>query len=311
MRIETRVDPETGGWRLIAPDRALRPDDSKRDPTAAPVCPFCPGNEHLTPPERMRAPEGATDWQVRVVPNKFPAVSTGAGDHEVVIESPRHDWDLKEASDDEVRTVLHALRDRARALGADRAAVVAFRNYGKAAGASLSHPHSQIVALDEAPPGLTDRWRRARDYHAATGRRLIDDAAEQERQAGDRIVAEEKGLLVYQPYAAGVPHQTLFVPDDGRATLATATDDALAALAAVLPGVLAALASAAGDPAYNLFFHAGPADDPDAGQWFQWHADLFPRVTTLGGLELATNLAVNPTSPELTAPAMRAASTWG
>jgi UDPglucose--hexose-1-phosphate uridylyltransferase len=305
MTIETRVDPETGGWRLIAPDRAMRPDDSRPASPAAPVCPFCAGHEHLTPPERMRVPAGAPDWRVRVVPNKFPAVAASAGDHEVVIETPRHDWDLKHATEGEAAAVLQAIRDRSRVLGAGRAAVVAFRNYGKAAGASLSHPHSQIVALDEAPPGLADRWRRARDHQAATGRRLVDDAAAREREERRRIVADENGLLVYQPYAAAVPHQTLFVPDDGRPTLAAATDDSLAALASALPRVLAALAATAGDPAYNLVFHAGPADDPDAGRWFQWHADLYPRVTTLGGLELATDLAVNPTSPELTAPAMR------
>jgi len=306
--IETRVDPETGGWRLIAPGRALRPDDSRPDPAAKPVCPFCPGNEHLTPPERTRVPAGAADWQVRVVPNKYPAISAGGGDHEVVIESPRHDWDVKNATADEVHTALRVLRDRGRALGAGRAAVVAFRNYGRAAGASLSHPHSQIVALDDAPPGLVERWRRARDHHVATGRRLIDDLAEQERRAGERMVAEEEGLLVFQPYAAAVPHQTLFVPGDGRASLATATDDALAVLARVLPPTLAALAEAVGDPAYNLIFHAGPAGEPDAGRWFQWHVELYPRMTTLGGLELATDLAVNPTSPELTAAALREAA---
>lgn len=302
MEIETRIDPETGGWRLIAPDRALRPDDAKPN-EGPPVCPFCPGHEHLTPPERMRVPAGADDWQVRVVPNKYPA----AAEHEVVIESPRHDWDLQRATEDEVRTALFAIRERTRALEGERPAVVAFRNYGKAAGASLSHPHSQIVALDEAPPGLVDRWRRARDHHAATGRRLIDDAAAQERDAGDRVVAEEKGLLVFQPYAAAVPHQTLFVPEDGRPTLAAATDESVARLATVLPSALAALAEAAGDPAYNLFFHAGPADVPDAGRWFQWHVELYPRITTVGGLELATGVMVNPTSPELTASAMRSA----
>src|SRR6266542_2641793 len=251
MTIETRVDPETGDWLLVAPSRAGRPDDS-HGAGSGPVCPFCPGNEHMTPPERMRVPAGVPDWRIRVVPNKYPVVSTvdvhrdgrvsqadaglvfpATGDHEVVIESPRHDWDLRQARPDEAAEVLSVLRERCRALSSGRAAVVAFRNYGTAAGASLSHPHSQIVALDQAPPALVARWRRARDHRAATGRRLADDLA------------------------------------------------------------------------YNLVVHAGPADDADAQRWYQWYLSIYPRVTTVAGLELGTGLAVNPRPPEETAPILR------
>jgi UDPglucose--hexose-1-phosphate uridylyltransferase len=328
MTIETRVDPETGDWRLIAPARAARPDDS-RDSGAAPACPFCPGNEHMTPPERMRVPAGAPDWRIRVVPNKYGVVSRvdasvpppdrpdgrpthadafpATGDHEVVIESPRHDWDLRHAGPDEAAAVLFAMRERCRALGERRPVVVAFRNYGKAAGASLSHPHSQIVALDRTPPALSAWWRRARDHQAATGRRLIDDVVAAERVAGTRVVGDGGDLLIFQPYAAGVPHHTMLVPGDGRAVLAEASDDAVAAVARTLPRVLAALAEVLDDPAYNLVVHAGPADEPDAGRWYQWHLGLYPRVSTIGGLELGTGLAVNARAPEETAPVLRRA----
>src|SRR6266511_3574707 len=291
MTIETRVDPETGDWLLVAPSRAGRPDDS-HGAGSGPVCPFCPGNEHMTPPERMRVPAGVPDWRIRVVPNKYPVVSTvdvhrdgrvsqadaglvfpATGDHEVVIESPRHDWDLRQARPDEAAELLSVLRERCRALSSGRVAVVAFRNYGTAAGASLSHPHSQIVALDQAPPALVARWRRARDHRAATGRRLADDLASAERAAGTRVVAD--------------------------------TDDALAAVARTLPRVLAALAAVLDDPAYNLVVHAGPADDADAQRWYQWYLSIYPRVTTVAGLELGTGLAVNPRPPEETAPILR------
>jgi len=323
MTIETRVDPETGDWLLVAPSRAGRPDDS-HGAGSGPVCPFCPGNEHMTPPERMRVPAGVPDWRIRVVPNKYPVVSTvdvhrdgrvsqadaglvfpATGDHEVVIESPRHDWDLRQARPDEAAEVLSVLRERCRALSSGRAAVVAFRNYGTAAGASLSHPHSQIVALDQAPPALVARWRRARDHRAATGRRLADDLASAERAAGTRVVADTGDLLAFQPYAAAVPHHTTLMPDDGRTALATATDDALAAVARTLPRVLAVLAAVLDDPAYNLVVHAGPADDADAQRWYQWYLSIYPRVTTVAGLELGTGLAVNPRPPEETAPILR------
>jgi UDPglucose--hexose-1-phosphate uridylyltransferase len=321
MTIETRVDPETGEWRLIAPARATRPDEARPSGTA-PVCPFCPGHEYMTPPERMRVPAGAPDWRIRVVPNKYAVVSPSSerpnhrgaadafpatGDHEVLIESPRHDWDLREAGPDEAYAILDAMRERCRALGARRPAVVAFRNYGRAAGASLSHPHSQIVALDDVPPGLAERWRRTRAHHESTGRRLTDDLADTERRAGERVVADEGDLLVVQPYAAGVPHHTMLVPRDGRAVPAAASDDALDAVARTLPRVLSALATVLDDPAYNLVVHAGPADDADAGRWYQWYIGIYPRVTTIAGLELGTGLTVNPRPPEVTAPALRAA----
>jgi UDPglucose--hexose-1-phosphate uridylyltransferase len=311
MTIETRVDPETGDWRLIATARATRPDESRR-PGAAVVCPFCPGNEHLTPPERMRVPAGGSDWRIRVVPNKYPVVTTGG--HEVVIEAPGHDWDLRHATADEAATILVALRERCRALGAGRPAVVAFRNYGTAAGASLSHPHSQIVALDQAPPALTARWQRALDHHAATGRKLTDDVARTERSAGTRVVADTGDLLVFQPHAAAVPHHTTLLPADGRAVFAAATDEALAAVARTLPPVLSALANVLDDPPYNLVVHGGRAHEDGAGRWYQWHLSVYPRVTTAAGLEIATGLAVNPRPPEATAPILRQALAthgWG
>ncbi|HEV7712361.1 MAG TPA: hypothetical protein VGP16_29490 [Asanoa sp.] len=317
MITETRVDAETGEWRLSAPRRAERPDDAR---PASAGCPFCPGHEDQTPPERMRLPAGDGPWRVRAFANKFPIVSpagtdgstaTGlfsrfpaTGDHEVLVESPEHDWDLRFASTEKALEVLLGLRERARALAAGRpAAVVVFRNYGAAAGASLRHPHSQLVALDQAPPGLAARWRLARGHYADTGRRLVDDLAAAERGTGERIVADN-GVLVYQPYAASVPQQTVLVPDDRRGTLADATDDGLAAVARALPALLRGLAEVLGDPAYNLVVHAGPSDVEarEVARWCQWHVEIFPRTTTFAGLELATGLLVNPSRPEETAP---------
>ncbi|GAA1844569.1 galactose-1-phosphate uridylyltransferase [Asanoa iriomotensis] len=313
---ETRVDAETGEWRLSAPRRADRPGP------ASPGCPFCPGHESETPPERLRVPADGGPWRVRAFANKYPIVSPGGeggvtatglfpqfpatGEHEVLVESPAHDWDLRQASSAQALDILTALRSRCQALGARRpAAVVVFRNYGVAAGASLRHPHSQLVALDQAPPGLVARWRLARGHYTDAGRRLIDDLAEAERAAGERVVFDS-GVLVYQPYAASVPQQTVLVPSDGRGTLASATDEGLASVARALPPLLRGLADVLDDPAYNLVVHAGPADveDREVARWWQWHVEIQPRTTTFAGLELATGLLVNPSRPEETAPAL-------
>ncbi|MGC9670873.1 hypothetical protein ACNTMW_30540 [Planosporangium sp. 12N6] len=324
--VEARVDPTTGDWTVVAPRRAGRPADVPRPagqpaggPAGPPPCPFCPGNEAMTPPEVLRVPAGADAWQVRVVPNRYPLVETGdgtpappalpfTGRHEVIVESARHDWDPRSASPDEVATVLFAIRQRCRALDTRHpGAISVFRNHGTGAGASLAHPHSQLVALDQAPPGLVRRWQRAREHFTRTGRRLHDDLAEAQRRAGTRVVSDTDAMLVFQPWSATVPHETTLLPADRAADLAHASDDALTALAETLPRVLAALATVLDDPDYNLVVHTGPANDPAAPDWYRWHVTVYPRVTTPGGLEYATGVAVNPTAPEQTALALRQA----
>jgi UDPglucose--hexose-1-phosphate uridylyltransferase len=313
---EYRVDPETGHWVVMAPGRAARPDDQST--TSDAPCPFCPGNESLTLPEVLRVP-AATDrpWRVRVVPNRYAIVAppepgdcdrAATGRHEVLIESPHHDGDLRFATAEQTAEVLWAMRERCRVLSAGGwAAVVVFRNHGFDAGTSLRHPHSQILALDRVPPGLARRWTRARQHFADTGRCLHEDLAAAERADRIRVVDDPPGLLVYQPEAGEVAHQTVLLPADGAADLATASDKALAAVAHTLPRVAAALAAARDDPAYNLVVHAGPPGDPAARQWYRWHIGLYPRVSRRAGLEIATGLGVNPTVPEQTAPILRAA----
>jgi UDPglucose--hexose-1-phosphate uridylyltransferase len=311
---EYRVDAETGEWRIMAPGRAGRPSDIAGGAEAR--CPFDPGHEDMTMPEVLRVPAGKdVPWRVRVVPNRYPVLA-GHGDwpaatglHEVVIESPDHDGDLRTASYDAVLEVLTAMRRRCRTIVEERgpAAIVVFRNHGAAAGTSLRHPHSQIVALDQAPPGLADRWQRARQYFERTGRRLHDDQAARERAEAARVVHDGDGILVYQPRAAAVSHETVLLPEDDAAGLAGASDESLRATARTLPAVASALAVVRDDPAYNLVVHAGPATDPQAGRWYRWHIGLYPRVSRRAGLEIATGLGVNPAVPERTAPVLRAA----
>jgi UDPglucose--hexose-1-phosphate uridylyltransferase len=343
---EIRLDDETGEWRLVAPERAGRPSDRW---SASRPCPFCPGNEAMTPPEVLRVPAEGERWRVRVFPNRYPlarpaeagpetstAVPSAAGPtpsaaapaeaapsrpgpglpasfpatgrHEVLVESPRHDWDLRHASVSEVSEILVTARARCRVLaGGNPAAVVVFRNHRPAAGTSLRHPHSQIIALDHAPPGLVRRWRRARDHYAHAGRPLHCDIAGRERTAGSRIVHDDGDLLVFQPYAPAVPYELCILPGDAAPDLAAAADATLASVAALLPRVLAALSAVLANPAYNLVVHGGPADVAGTAAWFQWHLRVQPRLTTPGGLELATGLTVTPASPEDTAPILRRA----
>jgi UDPglucose--hexose-1-phosphate uridylyltransferase len=175
------------------------------------------------------------------------------------------------------------------------------------AGTSLRHPHSQIVALDRVPPGLAERWSRARQHFARTGRCLHDDAADAERAEEVRVVLDTAGLLIYQPRAGMVIHHTVLQPADVAADLAGASDEALTTVAHALPRVTAALAAIRDDPAYNLVVHAGPAGDAGARRWYRWHIGLYPRVSRHAGLEIGTGLGIIPVVPEQTAPVLRTA----
>lgn len=321
---EIRLDDETGEWRLLAPERADRPED--RWSTDRP-CPFCPGNEAMTPAQVLRMPAGDGDWRVRVVPNMYPLAGprihphiptarhpewvdrhsfpyTGA--HEVLIESPQHTWTLERASVAEATEILFALRERCRALARRHPeAIVVFRNHRTGAGTSQRHPHSQLVALDHAPPGLAQRWDRARIYYGQTGRCLHEHIAERERTVGSRVIYDADGILVFQPHTAVAPYETCIMPDEPAADLASAGDTTLTAVAELVPRIVAALGLITADPAYNLIVHGGPATVPDATVWFRWHVSVQPRITVPGGFELATGLTVAPYLPEQTAPHLR------
>jgi UDPglucose--hexose-1-phosphate uridylyltransferase len=323
---EIRLDDETGGWRLLVPERAGRPED--RWGTHHP-CPFCPGNEAMTPLQVLRVPAGEGDWRVRVVPNMYPLAGPAlhphvptarhpgwvdrhsfpyTGSHEVLVESPQHTWRLEQASAAETTEIFFTLRERCRALARhDPAAVVVFRNHREAAGTSQRHPHSQIVALDHAPPGVTQRWDRARLHYGQTGRCLHEHIAERERAVGSRVIHDADAALVFQPHAATTSYEMCILPDEPAADLAGASDNALAAVAELVPRAVGALGRMIADAAYNLVVHSGPVGVTDASVWFRWHVSVQPRLTVPGGFELATGLTVAPSLPEHTAPLLRQA----
>ncbi|MFL6242437.1 MAG: hypothetical protein ACJ73V_05375, partial [Acidimicrobiia bacterium] len=210
---ELRRDELTGRWVLLAPGRAARPHtfgSSARDAPGPDACPFCPGNEHLTPPEVYRTGGGAPDtpgWRVRVVPNLYPIVggadagpgATGA--HEVVVLSPAHEASFARLEQQQATVVLTVLRDRARHhLAAGRAFVQVVINHGRAAGASIEHPHAQIVALDLVPPAVAEAVERFED----AGHDLV--MADLDR-AGDDLRLLDGPVAAWCPRAGSAPYE--------------------------------------------------------------------------------------------------------
>lgn len=294
---ELRREVWTEDWSLVAPARADRP----HDPTIQ--CPFCPGPHEDTAPERWRMPaEHSPGWRVRSVRNRY-ALSDH---HEVIIESPRHDWDPATASIAEVTDVLAAWQQRHRALRAGATDVVVFRNKGTAAGVSLTHPHSQLVGLPVLPAATAREIAVAEEHHRVHGRSIAEDVLAAELSHGERVLMSDEFVTAFVPFAPTADHEVQIAPAVQRADFAAVPHDELTAVASGLRAVLAAMRVALHDPAYNLIVHTAPTSWV-AAPFLSWYLRIVPRLRTPAGLELATGIPVLTIRPEVCATQLRAA----
>jgi len=351
---QLRLDPLTGRWVTIAAERATRPADFA--PRRLPVetgtprpCPFCPGHEEDTPPALETYLRDGS-WLVRVVPNLYPAFS-GSGDleitrlgpifeqapangiHEVLMLTPRHDVGWAELGDKEVGLVMAAIRDRLENHARQSAVIYTqtIVNHGREAGASLEHPHGQLLGIPFVPgelidelagfarfaaaaaapatdrPDESDDARRPDGSHGrpdGPGECLLCRLVEIERHDDHRVVLDTGRVLVVCPFWSGSPYELLVVPIDHERHLTQASPADLVATGRALRDVLARLREVIGDVAYNLVFHTAPHHDDDGG--FHWHVHVVPRITTFAGFEQGTGVRINIVAPESAATELRA-----
>jgi UDPglucose--hexose-1-phosphate uridylyltransferase len=306
---ELRRDELSGRWVLLAPGRAARPHTSQSSASEAPsadLCPFCHGNEQLTPPEVYRTGDGAPDtpgWRVRVVPNLYPIVggadagpgATGA--HEVVVLSPAHEASFAQLDRQQAAEVLTVLRDRARHhLAAGRAFVQVVINHGRAAGASIEHPHAQIVALDLVPPAVAQAVERFKD----AGHDLV--IADLDR-AGDGLHLLDGPVVGWCPRAASAPYELRLALRSSGSRFDEAGEGDMRLLAGATRSVLALLGAATGDAPYNLVVYTAPPGTSDKS--FHWYVEVRTRLAVVAGFEQGTGILVNTVSPELAARELR------
>ncbi len=334
---ELRKDPLVDRWVIIAAERGRRPTPEPDDLEPAPNNPFTPGHEDRTPPEvfAIRPPGSAPNtpgWSVRVVPNRFPALQVegqtapaadglydrlnGIGAHEVIIESPRHDVDLCDLSADHVGLVLTAYGERIRDLRRDfrmRYHMV-FRNKGRRAGATIRHPHSQLIGTPVIPPVPKAKLAAAREYYRQKERCLFADLIDQERRSGARVVLETAHHLVLAPYASRLPFELVVYPLRQCHDFVELADDEQADLAELLIGVLGKLRDALADPPYQMMLCNAPNTTARLGRpdyWgtlaydWRWHLEIVPRLEVTAGFETATGLYINPVAPEEAAAYLR------
>jgi UDPglucose--hexose-1-phosphate uridylyltransferase len=315
---ELRKDPIVGRWVIISTERGRRPLETARDPAPPSrppaFCPFCPGTEDKTPHEVLAYREGGT-WTLRVVPNKYPALKiegnldkqgeglydkmNGVGAHEVVIETPRHELMLADLDDRAIEKVLSAFRDRILDLKKDTRFryVMVFKNHGGAAGATLEHSHSQLIALPAVPIAVAEEMRGARHYFEYKERCIFCDIVKQELADGRRVVYENSGCAVIAPFAPKQPFETWIIPKLHGASYEEAERAQFASLADALRTTLRKLNVALDDPPYNFMLHSAPFSDRDA-QHYHWHFEIMPTLTKVAGFEWGSGFYINPTPPE-------------
>jgi UDPglucose--hexose-1-phosphate uridylyltransferase len=305
MPSELREDLVTGALVVVAPGRSTRPDTFRTAapalPATVPACPFCGGNECETPPEVARTGPGAPDtpaWRVRVVPNKYPIVGDGVpGAHEVVVLSPAHDRSFADLDDDAVAEVFLVLRERlAFHLAHGHRHAHAFINHGKPAGASIEHPHAQVIALDFVPPFVD----RVLDRFAAAQRDLVHDAIDEARSAG--CLVGDGDVVTWCPPASNTSYALRCALPYGRQRFDTAADGEVRATAIAVRDVLVRLRDVLGDVPYNVLIDTAPADD---SRPFHWWIDITPRLNVTAGFEQATGLNVCTIAPDAAAAELR------
>jgi UDPglucose--hexose-1-phosphate uridylyltransferase len=328
---EYRQDPLSKRWVIIGSDRAARPNEFVEEPVRRqPVpCPFCAGNEHETPDAvATYAAPGKKDWLVRVVPNKYPAVTLdeslcpncqplgptapaagavpGFGRHEVIIESPRHVASLSELTPTEAELVFQAYRDRIAALKAtgQYRYVQIFKNVGPAAGASLEHVHSQLVALPGVPDVIAQELASSREYFALNHRPLMSELIVRELAAGERIVAHTNQFVAYCPYASRFPYEVCIAPIREQASFEDTQASELGELSRIAGDVIGRIERMGGQSAYNCVLHTQPFDTPPQDH-YHWHIEIIPRFTKVAGFEWGTGCYINPLPPEVAAVQLR------
>lgn len=324
---ELRQNLATREWVIIASDRARRPtafadaEPAAPRPRHDPACPFCPGNEAASD-EVARTPDEG-DWRVRVVHNKYPALRpvgprtrvtdgirrqiSGVGHHEVVVQSPRHDASLAFLQVEEARTYLEVLQLRAQALAEDErvAHVALFENHGARAGASLVHPHAQVMGIPVVPHDVRNRIVVARSHFDDTGDCVICRMLDEELADGLRIVDQTRHFTSFVPFAAYSPFHLWVVPRRHASSFAAVADaDELDDLARILGRTLRRVHAGLNDPDYNYVFRSAPVHE-ERSPYLHWYIAIVPRVSKAAGFELGSGMFINSALPEASARFLR------
>mgnify|MGYP006280300413 CR=1 FL=1 len=331
---ETRQDLIRNQWVAFAPSRSGRPNhtetassspDTPHTPEETPVdgCPFCPGHEEMLPSilweDSCEAPPG---WATRVVPNKYAALApdrseqahasalyqtrASRGRQEVIIDTPRHHQPLAHMPESQVESVIGTYRHRYRAIREADSDLIPFlfRNHGASAGASIAHPHSQLIAPDFRPPAIEREEQAARARYEELGRCPYCAMLETELASEERLVWTSDTFVVFVPFAAIVPYEMWILPREHSPEFGRLTRSGQSALAKALQTALRRLHDGLRDPDYNFFVRSALDYETDHPH-LHWSLRIRPRSTAQAGYEISTGHRINPSIPERDAAVLR------
>jgi UDPglucose--hexose-1-phosphate uridylyltransferase len=317
---ELRKDPVTGTWVIVSPERKIRPQYFIGNGLTEENCPFCEGNESMTPPEiyalrDKHSHANKKGWSLRVIPNKYPALKVegnldkrgegfydlmnGVGAHEVVIETAAHSKGIDEMETTETAEVFLAFKRRITDLKRDVRFkyIQVFKNHERMAGATIPHPHSQIVAMPVLPIRVQERLEHAETHFKAKDRCIFCDIIHHEQEYHKRVLMENSDFIVVSPFAAKLPFELVLYPRDHHSSFEDMDDTIMLSLAEIFKDTMTRVNKALERPAYNLMLHNAPFDR-DCKDYFHWHLEIMPMITGTGGFELSTATYINPTPPE-------------
>jgi UDPglucose--hexose-1-phosphate uridylyltransferase len=319
---ELRKDPVMERWVIISSDRGKRPIDfvEEEEKKRTDFSPFAAGNEAMTPPEifalrPQNTSPNSPGWSLRVVPNKYPALKVegelnrrgegiydmmnGIGAHEVIIETPDSRKNLVDLEHSAIRDVFKVFKERILDLKKDIRLkyAIAFKNKGFAAGASLEHSHSQLIATPIIPKTATEELDGAQAYYQLKERCIFCDVIRQEIKDDIRVVFEEKLFVAIEPFAPRFPFETWILPKNHFSHYESIDDDHILHLAMTVKTVLQKINTALQSPPYNFLIHTAPLQEKPMTH-YHWHLEFMPKLTKVAGFEWGTGFYINPTSPE-------------
>ena len=327
---ELRRDPIGGRWVIVNVEHPLMPEkyDYEHHIPKGGTCPFCYGNEAMTPPEidsfrDVHTQPNTPGWQVRVVPNKFPALkiegelerrgigiydmSHGIGAHEVLIETPYHQKDIPDLLNNEIEEFLAMYCRRALDLIKDKRFkyIMVFKNFGAAAGASLEHPHTQMIALPMVPKNAMEEIKGAENYFEYRERCIFCDIIRQETQDQERMILENKHFVSFCPFVSRFPFEIWIMPKKHNPFFCHIPPDEIPDLASILKDTIGCIKKVFPNLSYNFIMHSAPIDGDSGIEGYHWHIEFMPKLTRVAGFEWGSGFYLVPTPPEVAAKLLR------
>ncbi len=326
MMSQIRICPLSNKQVIIAPERLHRPIQlqTQNIEDDLSLCPFERGCEQSTPDEIYSIKDKDGKWICRVVPNLYRALNieeekysqrdgfftfqSGLGAHEIIIETPQHNLKPHEYTLEQYKAYLKTVISRLNDLSQDTRLeyIQLFKNHGLKAGASLKHPHSQIMATAFIPSSIDALIENQRRYFKQHKRPLLQDIVYEELRLEKRVIYENDTFVAFSPYASAYPFEIMIAPKIQLHTITSVTQYQKSQLAHALKASYQALFGVLGDIDFNLMIHNAPPTRENSNpnyfyqieQFYTFFLHITPRIYTLAGYELSSGIHINPVTPE-------------